>query len=123
MKIQCSVTRRQFRHILFMGAIGKWLCELNLQTDLDVEYFNLWRSSEDLAIRHITEYVHSETDEGAMVRTIIEHLPDGSDLFVSSNMPIRDIDTFLLPTSRGYSNFCESWSEWNRWCNVDSNWF
>ncbi|CAM5218646.1 2-succinyl-5-enolpyruvyl-6-hydroxy-3-cyclohexene-1-carboxylate synthase OS=Ureibacillus acetophenoni OX=614649 GN=menD PE=3 SV=1 [Ureibacillus acetophenoni] len=87
------------------GAIGKWLCELNLQTDLDVEYFNLWRSSEDLAIRHITEYVHSETDEGAMVRTIIEHLPDGSDLFVSSSMPIRDIDTFLLPTSRDIQIF------------------
>lgn len=87
------------------GAIGKWLCELNLLTELDVDYFNLWRSCEDLAINYIKDYIHSETDEGAMVRSLLEQLPDGSDLFVSSSMPIRDIDTFLLPTNRDIQIF------------------
>ncbi len=52
------------------ASIGNWLSELHLETKLDVEYFNLWRVSEDIAIKYISEYVESEADEGAMVRSI-----------------------------------------------------
>ncbi len=36
---------------------------------------------------------------------LVEQLPNGSDLFVSSSMPIRDIDTFLLPMDRDIQLF------------------
>ncbi|SOC36660.1 2-succinyl-5-enolpyruvyl-6-hydroxy-3-cyclohexene-1-carboxylic-acid synthase [Ureibacillus acetophenoni] len=87
------------------ASIGEWIDELNVVSELDGEYFNKWRASEEMAINFITDYVESEVDEGAMVRSLLEQLPDGSDLFVSSSMPIRDIDTFLVPTDKDIQVF------------------
>lgn len=82
------------------ASIGNWLRELDIQSALDTHYLNTWRKSEEIAMKHVLSYLEHEEDEGAMVRTIIEQLPDESDLFVSSSMPIRDIDTFLMPTEK-----------------------
>lgn len=82
------------------ASIGNWLRELDIQSTLETDYLNMWRKSEEIAVKHVLSYTEHEEDEGAMVRTIIEQLPDESDLFVSSSMPIRDIDTFLMPTEK-----------------------
>jgi len=81
------------------ASIGQWLANLQYESNSDIEYFNIWRASEETAAKYILDYAQTESDEGAMVRTLLEQLPNGSDLFVSSSMPIRDIDTFLLPTN------------------------
>ena len=81
------------------ATIGQWLANLQYESNSDIEYFNIWRASEETAAKYILDYAQTESDEGAMVRTLLEQLPNGSDLFVSSSMPIRDIDTFLLPTN------------------------
>lgn len=87
------------------AAIGPWLEELEVQSLLEEGYCALWKKSEDLAIKHIREYSAHAEDEGAFVQYLLEHLPEKSDLFVSNSMPIRDIDTFLLPTSKDIQIF------------------
>lgn len=88
------------------GTIGEWLSGLNINhTKFSEEYLMQWRKSEDIAVKHVKAYLNEEHDEGAVVRYLIENLPNESDLFVSSSMPIRDIDTFLLPTSKDIQIF------------------
>lgn len=83
------------------ATIGKWLSEIAVENNkLDDEYRNYWCDSEEMAQKYITSYTTHQTDEGAMVRSLLEYLPNKSDVFVSSSMPIRDIDTFLLPTEK-----------------------
>ena len=53
-----------------------------------------------LATIHIEQYSEVEKDEGAIVSRLLKMIPDGSDIFVSSSMPVRDIDTFLLATPK-----------------------
>ena len=88
------------------AAIGEWICEMNLDNTMcSDEYLLQWRKGEELAIKHISSHPQLEQDEGAVVRYLIENLPNESDLFVSSSMPIRDIDTFLLPTHKDIQVF------------------
>ena len=88
------------------ATIGSWLSELSIEkTVFDEEYLLQWRNAEDAAKKHIRIYPELEQDEGAVVRYLLENLPNGSDLFVSSSMPIRDIDTFLLPTTKDIQVF------------------
>ncbi len=87
------------------ASVGSWMSEISVQSNLDNSYLSSWQESEVIAVKYIRDYVKKESDEGAMVRLLLEHLPNGSDLFVSSSMPIRDIDTFLLPTERDIQIF------------------
>jgi len=88
------------------ATVGEWLSDLPIECNITQEqYLTSWRTGEDIAVRHISEYVNHHSDEGAMVRQLLELLPDGSDLFVSSSMPIRDIDTFLTPTKKDIQIF------------------
>nr|WP_106780569.1 2-succinyl-5-enolpyruvyl-6-hydroxy-3-cyclohexene-1-carboxylic-acid synthase [Lysinibacillus timonensis] len=87
------------------SSIGDWLQKLDIEGNIDEQYFNMWRISDDVAMKYIETYIENEADEGAMVRVLLEKLPNHSDLFVSSSMPIRDIDTFLLPTEKDIQVF------------------
>ena len=88
------------------ARVGEWLSELaidNARTEISFAQF--WKMADLLAIDTIEKYKTFATDEGAMVRTFIESLPAGSDVFVSSSMPIRDIDTFLTTDVRDVQVF------------------
>ncbi|SOC03515.1 2-succinyl-5-enolpyruvyl-6-hydroxy-3-cyclohexene-1-carboxylate synthase [Ureibacillus xyleni] len=88
------------------ASIGSWLeTTLQIENTLDFHYLTHWQKGEEIARKHIQTHVEIESDEGAIVRKIIESLPYKSDLFVSSSMPIRDIDTFLLPTDKDLQVF------------------
>jgi len=60
-----------------------------------------WQQAETLAQRAITKVLadHPEVTEPGMARDLAAHLPDGSALFVSSSMPIRDVEWFVEPRS------------------------
>lgn len=91
-------------HFIHAG-VGSWLEVLDVNTQLSEEYLSTWKKSDEIAKKHIKQYVNREKDEGAFVRTILEKIPEHSDLFVSSSMPIRDIDTFLLSTTKDIQVF------------------
>lgn len=80
--------------------VGEWLATVSVQSNEQMAYLNLWQHAEQIAIDKVKAYNTWATDEGAMVAKLLEQLPDGADLFVSSSMPVRDIDTFLTKTSK-----------------------
>lgn len=88
------------------ASIGEWITTLDVaDSEFDVTYLAEWQDADDLAIEYISHYADGAIDEGAMVSRLLEFIPEGSDVFVSSSMPIRDIDTFLLKTERDIQVF------------------
>lgn len=85
---------------LIHASIGSWLENMEIHSSIDEAYFTLWKTADRLAMKHIREYSRHEKDEGAFIHYLLEQLPDGSDVFVSNSMPIRDVDTFLLPVAK-----------------------
>lgn len=63
-------------------------------------YLEKWSEANDIATKHIQTYIESEEDEGALAGMLFEALPEGVDLFASSSMPIRDVDTFFNKTTK-----------------------
>lgn len=86
--------------LFIQGSIGAWLASLPIETQIDEGYIAAWQKGESIARNLIVKYSEVEQDEGAIVQEILRHLPHGSDVFVSNSMPIRDIDTFFLPTEK-----------------------
>ena len=88
------------------AAVGEWLGKvevLNGQTEL--AFASFWKQADKIASETIRSYGQYSTDEGAMVSAMLENLPNGSDIFVSSSMPIRDLDTFLTTDPRDLQIF------------------
>ena len=63
-------------------------------------YLDNWSKANDIATKHIQTYIETEEDEGALAGILFEALPNGVDLFASSSMPIRDVDTFFNKTTK-----------------------
>ncbi|WP_155592647.1 2-succinyl-5-enolpyruvyl-6-hydroxy-3-cyclohexene-1-carboxylic-acid synthase [Lysinibacillus cavernae] len=83
------------------ASIGQWLTQLGIaNTALEATYLAEWQKANQLASLYIEQHSEVEKDEGAMVSRLLKMIPDGSDIFVSSSMPVRDIDTFLLATPK-----------------------
>lgn len=83
------------------ATIGQWLTQLAINdTALEETYLAKWQNANELASISIEQYSEVEKDEGAIVSRLLKMIPDGSDIFVSSSMPVRDIDTFLLATPK-----------------------
>lgn len=83
------------------ATIGEWLRKLDVSDNmLESAYLAEWQDADDLALEYIEHYTEGAIDEGAMVSLLLEFIPEGSDIFVSSSMPIRDVDTFLIKTTK-----------------------
>ncbi|MED3876698.1 2-succinyl-5-enolpyruvyl-6-hydroxy-3-cyclohexene-1-carboxylic-acid synthase [Lysinibacillus capsici] len=81
--------------------VDQWLTELAItETAIEETYLVEWQKANQLASMFIEQYAEVEKDEGAIVSRLLKMIPDGSDIFVSSSMPVRDIDTFLLATPK-----------------------
>ena len=65
----------------------------------------LWSAADELAETATRRYEGMPGDEGVIVKTLFEMLPDGSDLFSGSSMPIRDVDTFFCKTDKDITIF------------------
>ncbi|WP_424237344.1 2-succinyl-5-enolpyruvyl-6-hydroxy-3-cyclohexene-1-carboxylic-acid synthase [Bhargavaea ginsengi] len=68
-------------------------------------YAALWTEANRIAAEETRRAVMEGTDEGAMAGVLFADIPDGSDLFASSSMPIRDVDTYFLNTGRDIGIF------------------
>lgn len=83
------------------ATISRWLDDLTITpANTDPTYVEQWISANQIATHQVETYIQEMTDEGALVATLFEHLPEDSDLFASSSMPIRDVDTFFNKTSK-----------------------
>ncbi|EKU47796.1 2-succinyl-5-enolpyruvyl-6-hydroxy-3-cyclohexene-1-carboxylic-acid synthase [Staphylococcus massiliensis] len=59
-------------------------------------FLKQWQEYNQLAQIELEEFKETGSDEAAYVSHLIDKLPEGSNLFVSNSMPIRDVDTLLL---------------------------
>ncbi|MFB7160168.1 2-succinyl-5-enolpyruvyl-6-hydroxy-3-cyclohexene-1-carboxylic-acid synthase [Lysinibacillus sp. NPDC056232] len=83
------------------ASIGEWFTQLEVsETALEAAYLAEWQDANDIALEYIEHYSDGAIDEGAMVSRLLKMIPNGSDIFVSSSMPVRDIDTFLMATQK-----------------------
>ncbi|QTD42668.1 2-succinyl-5-enolpyruvyl-6-hydroxy-3-cyclohexene-1-carboxylic-acid synthase [Sporosarcina sp. Te-1] len=80
---------------------------LAIQVDKEAtEYTRKWTTANHIADSLVETYdTATPGDEGAIAKLLFEHLPDGSDLFSGSSMPIRDVDTFFRKTGKDISIF------------------
>lgn len=84
-------------HHVQVGAASLWIPIEKKQVS---SYLDNWTKANDIATKHIHAYIEMEEDEGALAATLFNTLPDGVDLFASSSMPIRDVDTFFNKTTK-----------------------
>lgn len=59
-----------------------------------------WQRMDQIAQDILHHSTSSELTEGTAVRHVIEQLDDNSHLFIANSMPIRDVDTFFIPTEK-----------------------
>ncbi|MCM3710254.1 2-succinyl-5-enolpyruvyl-6-hydroxy-3-cyclohexene-1-carboxylic-acid synthase [Sporosarcina luteola] len=63
-------------------------------------YSETWASADEFAETATRRYEGIAGDEGVIVKTLFDMLPDGSDVISGSSMPIRDVDTFFCKTEK-----------------------
>ncbi|MCM3742535.1 2-succinyl-5-enolpyruvyl-6-hydroxy-3-cyclohexene-1-carboxylic-acid synthase [Sporosarcina luteola] len=68
-------------------------------------YSETWASADEFAETATRRYEGTAGDEGVIVKTLLDMLPDGSDLISGSSMPIRDVDTFFCKTEKDITVF------------------
>lgn len=85
---------------LVVGDIAA-LQELKVAPDSEHQTVATWIRWNQQVRKLIANYREQQSDEGAYVATLLEHLPEESLLFASSSMPIRDVDTFLQAKATG----------------------
>jgi 2-succinyl-5-enolpyruvyl-6-hydroxy-3-cyclohexene-1-carboxylate synthase len=78
------------------------VCESLLETGIEpapVEWLSEWREAERAAQSRFDQVLaeHLEVTEPGIARALYGALPDGSTLFVSSSMPVRDVEGFGAP--------------------------
>jgi 2-succinyl-5-enolpyruvyl-6-hydroxy-3-cyclohexene-1-carboxylate synthase len=76
--------------------------QINVQKE-ESSYAKTWGRANDEA--SVVMENSSGSDEGAYTQMLISNLPDGSDLFSGSSMPIRDVDTFFSKTEKNITIF------------------
>ncbi|MGN7479659.1 2-succinyl-5-enolpyruvyl-6-hydroxy-3-cyclohexene-1-carboxylic-acid synthase [Solibacillus silvestris] len=91
----------------FIHALpGEWLSEIVLShPQAEMAYVQFWKMADLLAADIIEKYSDNADDEGAMVQALLTNMEGDADIFVSSSMPVRDIDTFLLTANRSIQVF------------------
>ena len=83
------------------GDVGE-ICNLIIDYSPNAvagSWLGIWSDAEDKAQRAINETLSNEQflSEPVVARAIYGLLPEGSNLFVSSSMPIRDLEWFAAP--------------------------
>lgn len=64
------------------------------------DWLQIWQKKEAIAVEHLMQASDTKITEGIAVRDLLTKLPDHSRLFVANSMPVRDVDTFFVPTDK-----------------------
>jgi 2-succinyl-5-enolpyruvyl-6-hydroxy-3-cyclohexene-1-carboxylate synthase len=67
------------------------------ESSLDPAWRSAWETASTTASHALAEQAAGNDHEGRVLADVVETLPEGSSLFVSSSMPVRDLDAFGRP--------------------------
>lgn len=82
------------------------LAEVNRrETGSDKAWMTQWKRLEQIAATELKKISAKNLTEGTALRKIIEELEDGHHLFIANSMPVRDLDTFLLRSSKHINTY------------------
>ncbi len=68
--------------------------------DSEDAWSGLWRRAGQAAARAVAESARGGLFEGAVCAEVVRAAPPGSTIFVSSSMPVRDLDAFAFPSRK-----------------------
>lgn len=66
----------------------------------NVDWLQTWQEKDQVAQNEIAKTTGEEITEGDVVTQVLEALPEPSDLFIANSMPVRDLDTYFMPTNK-----------------------
>src|SRR5699024_6607054 len=66
----------------------------------ETNWLTSWIKMEQITREKLLKAIGEQLAEGEAVREMVDVLPADSRLFVANSMPVRDLDTFLLPTDK-----------------------
>src|SRR5690606_10010256 len=103
-----DMVREQTNHKShYFIADGAQLCkDLLPLVDADqghADWLNVWIELETIAKNRLNEAKSPTLTEGTAVREVVKQLRSGDCVFVANSMPIRDVDTFFMPTEKQIS--------------------
>lgn len=87
----------------YILADGEALCRDLLEISKAVamtDWLETWQNIENKVIEILNEKDDVPLREGDVAKVVQEMTPDKSNVFVSNSMPVRDMDTFFLPTEK-----------------------
>jgi 2-succinyl-5-enolpyruvyl-6-hydroxy-3-cyclohexene-1-carboxylate synthase len=85
------------------GALAGAVADRVDGAEADAEWRERFVDAEAAYWSHLADERRQETFEGDVLATVAESTPEGSTLFVSNSMPIRDLDRFGRPRSASLS--------------------
>lgn len=90
----------------YILADGATLCKelathITQKNGASSDWLEQWVQMETTAREVLREtHEHAQLTEGTATRVVLEQLKDDSHFFVANSMPVRDVDTFLIPTTK-----------------------
>lgn len=66
----------------------------------DYQWLQKWQDKDQIVKDEITKTTNLKLTEGEVVTQVLQALPTASDLFIANSMPVRDLDTYFMPTDK-----------------------
>lgn len=93
-------TNHDSSYILADGVHLISTLEQTIEKKAVTKWLETWQQYEAITTSILSKADYPVLTEGTAVRVVKEALPEGTDLFVSNSMPVRDIDTFFHQTDQ-----------------------
>lgn len=94
-------TNHDSSHLFVEGTL---LCEqvlARLDTyEADRAWLQGWQRKEKIAREIVQASANKQLTEGEVITQVMQAIPTQSDLFIANSMPVRDLDTFFMPTDK-----------------------
>lgn len=88
----------------YIFADSNLLCEQLVEginkSAADNDWLQSWQAKDRIAQNEITKTTAKKLTEGEVVTQVLQSIPESSDLFIANSMPVRDLDTYFMPTDK-----------------------
>lgn len=91
----------------YVFANSRLLCEdlviMAQEAETDQTWLTTWQKLNETVIQELDTLTEGAITEGEAVQQVVDFIPDEAVIFVGNSMPVRDLDTFFVPTDKQIS--------------------